>query len=162
MPPQDLSHHLSKYSTSGNVVTLYLWSCTEPAIGIVSTCIPSISYLFKRTIKFFSPAAKSDGYGISHNSDNTAGHTGTGKQRYKFSGSNDFIKLRDVPLSTTTTAVPDYPLSSTRHDYTVAIHGQDPADVPAYMGVDHKEGLVSPQQIHVRRDLDQTYEQQEV
>ena len=147
--------------TPGNVVTLYLWSCTEPAIGIVSTCIPSISYLFKRTIKFFSPSGKTEshGYGISHSSDHTAGHSGSGKQRYKFTGSSDFIKLRDVP-STTTTAVPDYPISSARNDYTVAIHGQDAGDVPKYMGMDNKESVVLPQQIHVRRDLDQTYEQQ--
>ena len=41
----------------GNYINPYLWSCVEPSIALVSTCIPSVSYLFKRAISLFFPTA---------------------------------------------------------------------------------------------------------
>jgi len=37
-----------------------MWSSVEPSIGIVSACLPSMVYLFKKLVSFFTPPSKSD------------------------------------------------------------------------------------------------------
>ena len=100
----------------------------------------------------------SDHRGVSKElEERSQGQTKTGKQRYKPSGMNDFIKLEDVP-SPKSSAVAKHSIQSTITDYTVSISGQNSANTIAHNGVSREEDWGSAQQIHVRKDLVLAYE----
>ena len=122
-------------------------------MGIVSTCIPSISYLFKRAVKSFS-SSENNGLPVSDQSDDrySGYNTSAGKQRHKINSiTSEFIKLKDVSPSTTgmhrsetNTFDP-----SSNHTCDVAVYGNSITDLQRKSSSNHETNTEPPREIYV-------------
>lgn len=63
-----------------------MWSSVEPSIGIVSACLPSMVYLFKNLVSFFTPRGKSDA---------SNGHAVPKRWSRRGTSERSFVQLRD-------------------------------------------------------------------
>lgn len=97
-----------------------------------------------------SPDSENHRHGIF----NDSGYTTPGKQRHKSSGLNDFIRLKDAPPPIASAS-----LESSGQNYSVAIDAQDTTSIPTDTSTSEEECSRPSLQIHVRKDLDLSYEQ---
>ncbi|KAL6715531.1 hypothetical protein ACLMJK_006492 [Lecanora helva] len=59
---------LADSSTPGNYVDPSIWSCVETTIGLCTACVPSMVYLFKKTILWLFPSKRSSAAWIGEDS----------------------------------------------------------------------------------------------